>query len=937
MKKKYYSRLLLVFVFISLLVSGCATALKTDPALVSGTLKNNMRYYILENAEPQNRIFLKLMVNAGSVLEDDDQKGLAHLVEHMAFNGTEHFASNDLIDYLELTGMKFGADVNAYTNFDQTVYMLEIPADKPEVLEKALLILHDWACALSFDPVELEKERGVVIEEWRSGRGVSGRLMDVRTPFLYAGSRYAERLPIGDPEIVKNASRERIMDFYRTWYRPDLMSVVITGAVDTAQIQKLLNQKLGVIASVQKVDGKTAAVKKRPEITIPLAAEKTAEVFIDKEMPVTSVEISQAAPREKITTEQAFRKILIQEMAVMVLSMRLSEKAKEPEAPFVYANCGSYSLSNKVENEYLTLTAKPNHFNASLSAVLEELERIHLFGITESETKRVKDIMLNEAEQIKLNSKKRHSDALAQKIMAAIISGDTFISEKERSRLITVLVPGVTTQELNDAAALFLKSRGTKLFAVANTEEKNIPTAGEILKEWKNWQPPASLHAYKDIDGSKPLFEPLQQSGSIQSVKDASPQGIKTMRLSNKVQVIYYPTTFKDNQIIGCAFSKGGLSRISDKDYPSGAAAIRYAVSSGLNGFAAADLTKKLAGKTLSVIPTIKDNSAGIFVQSSVADFEQMMQVLHLYFTKPYFTQEGWDTSIDYFNTVAEMIEKDVPSQFRLLQAKLLYGDSVRYGAVTKQFVADMNRKKAEEIYRTLFANAADFSFVFVGNIDEKELNRCAEQYLATLPAAARLPEITHVTPAFPKGVVRGNLKKGTAPKSTVSISFGGAARGTEYEEELVQQMLAVLNIRLREKIREDMSGTYGVSVVPSFSYQKTPEFLIHIQFGCEPGREKELTQTVFDEIKRLQTEAVSAEELAKIKELWRRGQETALRQNRSWLSLIVSALDAGSPLSALDATEAVSNAITAENIRKLANRYLNRKNYVYADLTPEK
>lgn len=907
-------------------------ALVRDAAVAGGTLENGMSYFVLRNAEPKNRIFLRLAVRAGSTLEDDDQKGIAHFVEHMAFNGTEHFAKNELIDYFESIGMSFGPEVNAYTGFDETVYMLEIPADDPAMLEKSLLVLKDWASAISFEPEELDKERGVIVEEWRLGRGANGRVMDKQIPFLFGGSRYAERLPIGDPEIIKTISMERVADFYKKWYRPELMSVTLVGDAEADTLVAAVSTSLGTIPAQKngaKRDYFPASAQKDPAV----------QVYRDPELPYTTVQILEQHPALPTATEGALRAELVNSIAFAVFNSRINEITLGGNTDLLAAGLGVQRIVKPTQFSYLALVPAPGKFRPAFSAALTELERLEKFGITAAELEREKANLLQSVKQAWLDREKQHSSNLAGGIVQEYLYGDAMISLQDRYDLYNRLVPGIALEDVASEIDRWFTGRGKLLMVSAPESADDVPDEAELLDLWQNWKPETPVAAYAEDTLDRPLYpeEAKARKGAITGEEALPFPGAFKWKLSNGAEVIGYPTDFKANEIIFSAWSKGGISLVSDAEFPSAAIATSYAQMSGMNGFNSAELQKVLAGKTVSAGAWLDEAYEGLWGSSSVEDLETLFQVAALHFIEPEFNGEAWQNLYAQLETVAASRKAEPAEAFADLKIKLLYGGNIRRSNLSESLVKAMNPQTAEKAYRERFAGAGDFTFVVVGAFDKEQIRTFVETYLAALPAGHINEEAKPADIDFPAGIVSESLSMGIDPQSRVYACFGGGANISPDDYELFDALTSLLDIKLRETVREAMSGSYGVQVGGQLVGYPEESFEISIEFGCEPGREDELFAAALSVIEKIKAGDIAAADLDKIRENYRRSREEGLRSNNWWVSQIVTKDMQGLPLERINDGTTVPALITAEKMASLAREYLDSGNYVKAVLKPAK
>lgn len=902
--------------------------------VIDGMLGNGLSYAVLRNTEPENRIFLRLAVKAGSAMEADDQRGIAHLVEHMAFNGSEHFAEQELVDWFETIGMSFGPEVNAYTGFEETVYMLEIPADDSDLLDTALLVLYDWAATLRFDEEELNKERAVVIEEWRLGRGASGRVRDRQIPFLFPGSLYADRLPIGDPETVRTLPRERIVDFYRTWYRPDLMSVVIVGDLDPSDVVARLTNRLGAIPpSPDSIAVPDTSVRSSPE----------PEVLIirDPEIRYTTVQIMEGFPAAPRTDIADMRMSLVRSIAFSAFNARLSEKTLRENTALLAAEAGVHRIVRPVEFSWLGMVPQSGRFEDAIRELLGELLSFRQFGITDGEFERARTSIIASYDQLLLDKDKVESSRHAASLVDSFLSGSVFMSFEDEYKIATSLLAGISREDVSRYISSWYTDRGNRLVVTAPSESapggSDIPDSTVLRNLWLSYVPDGGVQPWVDTLADRPLFDlDPGLAGSVVSREQAGPEGLEILTLSNGARVVIYPTAFRANEILFHAWSRGGTSLAADEVFPSASVAQSFAEMSGLNGFSASDVQKKLAGKTVSMSPWIQEYWEGLSGSSSVADTETLFQLIHLYFKRPHFSAEAWSSLHSQMDMLASSRTNDPAAVFDDLKKRLVYGSNIRQQNPDTAFVSRMNPGLAEEFYRARFADASDFTFVFVGSLDSRVIERFALQYLSTLDGIGTAEEARYASTPFPPGVQDETLFRGLEEKSSVFLAFGGPASVSSYDRELYYLFLSLLNIRLRETIREDKGGTYGVSVGGYLTSYPKGLYELTIEFGCETGREDELVSEIFKQIAWLQAAPVPDQYIVKLHESWRRSREDGMRTNAFWRAQIVAALMRGNPLEDLPLmTDEVIKLVSGESMRDLARRYLDTSNYVRAVLKP--
>ncbi|HPA10293.1 MAG TPA: insulinase family protein [Treponemataceae bacterium] len=904
--------------------------LVTDERISTGTLENGVSWMVMENNEPQNRIQLRLVVRAGSVPEDDDQRGIAHLVEHMAFKGTKSFAKEDLVDYFETIGMAFGPEVNAYTSFDETVYKLEIPADDPAILARSMAILREWADSLVFDPAELEKERSIVIEEWRQGLGANQRVRDRQIPLLFRGMAYADRLPIGDPEIVRTVSRERIMQFYRDWYRPELMTVIAVGDASAEILRDHIAETFSAIPASVSPRGK-------PETGSPVHTGRDVLLVRDPEITYTTAQILQHHDMQPLKTVNDYRRRLIEAMAFSVLNSRLSEKALASDPVFLAAEAGSWQLIPDMRFSWIWTAPSPEKFSVAFEEAMTELERMKRHGITESELERQKTTMLEQMRKAWLDRDKVSSAAHTDALVHSVLYSEPYLSLDARNELYRTLVPGISSGEVQQVLQDLYPGRGTLLFVTAPENAADIPDEAALAALWEKAGTGKELAAYEEADLGRPLYPPelLAERGHIVGRKELSDDGIVQLDLSNGATVIIHPTDFRENEVLFTAYSRGGTSLVSDGDFPSASAAVDYVEYSGLNGFDPVSLQKKLSSNSVSVTPWIEESYEGLSGNSSAEDLEILFQLTALYFVRPEFTETGWSALMAQLRTLAANRRSKPDEQFNDMIRDILYGDAKRFHNLDMERVAAMDPSVAERIYRERFAGADDFVFVFTGSVSVEQVVSFAEQYLAILPAVGKKEDASVIRPPFPEGSTRRTLQSGLEPKSTVFVGFGGDAVIRDYDFELFSQFRLLLDLRLREAIREALGGSYGVWVGGILSGYPDGRFALQFQFGCEPGREEELTLAVLAELSALREKPVAETDLVKLQEKYRRSRESGLQNNRFWHSRLVQVLMREEPISVITDTDSMLTRITAETLREQARRYINPDNHISGWLLP--
>ena len=901
-----------------------------DPQITTGRFANGLRYYVRSNKKPEKRAELRLVVNAGSILEERDQSGLAHFVEHMAFNGTKHFPKQETVKFLESIGMRFGPSVNAFTSFDETVYMLEVPTDKPDVLDKAFLILEDWAHNVSFDPTEIDKERGVITEEWRLRRGAGARMQDKQFPILLKGSRYAERLPIGDMEVIQSFKHERLKKFYADWYRPELMAVVAVGDFDKGAIETLIKNHFGSIP-------KSPATKLRPSYNVPDHPGTLFAIATDKEASGTSVAVYSKMPSRDQTTVGSYRRQIVERLFSGMLSQRFSEMAQKPDAPFLGAGAGRGQFVRTKEISTLSAGVKEDGIERGLEALFTEAERVVRFGFTETELDRQKKNIMRGLERAVTEKENQPSSPLADEYTRNFTDQEPIPGIEYEAALHARFLPEIALAEINALAKDWVPDRN-RVVLVNAPEKAGLTVPDEAkLTAVITAAVRKDVTAYVDAVGNQPLLDPLPTPGAITKTATKDAFGITEWELANGVKVVLKPTTFKEDEVLFRAFSLGGTSLASDADFIPASTATQVISRSGLAKFTAVDLQKMLTGKVAAARPFIGETDEGLQGSASRKDLETMFQLIYLTFTQP-----RADPAM--FNVITTATKSTLANQkaspdFAFAEAlnDILSQKHPRHRMMSPELVDEMNLDKSLAFYKDRFSDASDFTFVFVGSFSADTLKPLVEQYLGALPVTHRKETWKDVGVKRPTGVIEKRVDKGLEPKSRAQLVFSGPFQYDQVQRVAIRAMAQALEVRLRESLREDLGGTYSVSASANYSKVPREEYNVNIGFGCSPDRTEELVKNVFKEIEQFKTNGPTDKQVADVKETFLRDQETNMKQNGYLLSQIALRYEYSEDLDSLFNMADFYNKIDAAMIRDAAKLYLKSDNLVKVTLFPEK
>jgi zinc protease len=901
-----------------------------DARITVGKLGNGLRYWIRENREPKNRAELRLVVNAGSVLEDEDQLGLAHVVEHMAFNGSTHFPKQKLVDFMESIGMRFGPDLDAFTGFDETIYMLKVPTDSPGILQTSFLILEDWAHGLTFDPKAIDKERGIIVEEWRLGRGADARMRDRQFPILLRGSRYAERMPIGRKEVIETFSYETLKRFYRTWYRPDLMAVIAVGDFDGARIEDQIKRHFAAIPVPPDAPP-------RPAYPVPDHDNTLFAIATDKEASESVVAVYHKIPLADQSTIGSYRRMIVERLFNGMLNDRFSEILQKPDPPFLGAESSRGRFVGSKDVYVLSALVGGGGIARGLRALYSEGERVARFGFTATELERQKAEMLRVFERALAEKETEDSGDYAEEFTRSFLEGEPTPGIQFEYDLHKHFLPGISLEETNALAREWMTERNRVI--VVNAPEKAgvmVPAEQALLAVLEDVKR-ENLVPYEDTTTNAPLLPQSPLPGEIAATRTIAAAGITEWTLSNGARVVLKPTNFKEDEILFRATSAGGVSLAADLDLVPANTADQVVPSGGLDGFSAVDLQKKLAGKAVFVRPIIGELEEGLSGNASPRDAETLFQLIYLTFTAPRADPVVFDVLKSQLKTYLENRSRSPETVFSDTLRSTMQRDQPRFRPMTVEEIPQMSLDKSLAFYRDRFADASDFTFIFVGNLDLEKLRPLVCRYLASLPSLGRKETWRDWRVEPPEGVVKKTVERGVEPKSLAAIVFSGPFRDTPVNRVVIRAAGQVLETRLRKLLREKLSGTYDVGVRPSYGRIPRQEYRMGIDLGADPGRIDELTRDIFQEIKRLKKKGPTQKEVDEIRLAESRDFETNSRQNGWWMSELVERYRTGQDPAGIQSFPETLASLNRGAVRSAARTYFNTKRYVQVTLYPEK
>jgi zinc protease len=900
-----------------------------DNTVRTGVLENGLTYYVKQNGKPENFAEFRLVVNAGSILEDEDQQGLAHFLEHMAFNGTRNFPKHELINFLESSGVKFGAHLNAYTSFDETVYMLRVPTDSAEQFRKGMQIIEDWASGILMEEEEIEAERGVVIEEWRLRLGADERMRQKTFPATFYNSRYAERLPIGKKEILETFKPETLRRFYRDWYRPDLMAVIVVGDIDVDQVEKQLKDRFNRIPGVYKKRERTYA-------EIPMHKETQIAVATDPEASYNVVQLLYKHPKKDAKTMLDYRSGLVSSMVNAMLDARLEELIQSENPPFSFAYTGYGNMAGKVDNFSNFAIVPDGGQLKALEAILVENARAMRHGFTQSELDRARKSMLTDLMKGLNEDGKNPSSRVVWAYVRHYLDNNPALNPQQQFALAKKLLPTISLEEVNFRITKWVTNEN-RVVTMTGVEKEGAPMPNEAqIREVLGSITGMEIEPYQDETADAPLMEKRPEPKAPVATMKNEALGTTELKFNNGVRVIFKPTNFKNDEIRFTAFSPGGSAMVKDSEYPSAAMSDAVVASSGMGPYGPQQMDKFMSDKVVRVSPYVGEIQEGFNGSSSVKDFETALQMIHLYCTEPRKDPAAFNSMMARQRPFIANRFNSPRGYFSKRRMEEMYDNHPRRQSMSTEFLDKVKLDDAYKIFKDRFGNASDFTFIFVGNIDEASFVDMAARYLGTLPGNGETEPMNDVG-AYPvTGEKELLVRKGSEEQSTVMLTYHGDMEWNVTNMFEMNTVTKVLSIMLRESMREEQGGVYGVGVRPSRSHYPKETYSITVSFSCDPQNTNTLIRTVEEKIAQLQTEGPSAENMKKAQETFRKDVQVGMLDNGYWLNQLSMAYqNEVDPNEILNANSYI-DALSAEKVQAAAKRYLNPSQRFKAVLMPE-
>jgi zinc protease len=907
-----------------------ADVIPLDPAVRTGKLPNGFTYYIRKNIEPKNRVQLYLANKIGSIMENDNQRGLAHFMEHMGFNGTKNFPKNDLVNYLQKAGVRFGADLNAYTSFDETVYQLPIPSDDPEVLKNGIQIMRDWAQDATLDVAEIDKERGVVLEEKRLGKGAQQRMQDQYLPMLFNNSRYSDRLPIGTEEVLKNFSAETIKQFYQDWYRPDLQALIVVGDIDVDAMEQTIKAKFSDLKNPAKP-------RQRTQYSISLLNKNQFMAVTDKEFPVSVAQVMIKHPETKLITTNDYKNSILRSLFNSMIGNRFADMSKQADPPFLQAGANISGFLAGLDMYNVFVVAKPGEMERGFKSILTETERVQRFGFTQTELDRAKQSYLTNMESSFKEKDKTPSESLVNEYLRHFLEQEASPGIEYEFKMANSMIGEINLSDVNGLAKKYITDVNRDVIMMGPEKDKaNLPDEAKI-ESWISSAKTSDISAYVDQVSNKPLLSAKLSGGKVTSESKIPELGITEFKLSNGIKVILKPTDFKNDEISFSAFSAGGTSLYSDADFQSALYATTIIRNGGLGDFNSVQLPKLLTGKKAAVFPYLTDRFEGLSGSTSPKDIETALQLTYLYFTQPRKDAETFKGLIAQQKGGLANRGNDPNSVFADSVAAILGNYNVRRTGPSIEKINQVSLDRAFEIYKDRFADASDFTFIFVGNFKPEEFKPLLEQYLGSLPSTNRKETAKELGIQIPGGKIDKKIYKGQEPKASVRLVFSGDYTWSEKHNNQLDALGSVLTIKLIERLREDEGGVYGVGARASYTKFPKGRYTFNISFGCAPENVEKLISSTLDEINKIRVNGALASDIEKFIAEETRSTETQLKDNGFWLGYLTNQLqNEEDPKQVLTYLESLKE-LNPEALKATAQYRLSPDNFIRMVLLPEK
>lgn len=923
--------LILIFLFIFqpfIWSEGQKERIPQNPELISGTLENGMKYYIQQNDNPRERAILRLALNAGSLMEDPDQLGMAHFLEHMAFNGTAEYAENDLVRFLQSIGMQFGPDINAHTSFDETVYKLMIPLDQAENLDTGLNILEQWAFHMNLNTNDIEEERGIIHEEWRRGLSASRRMMDAAYPQIMYKSLYGERLPIGTEESILNSTPESIRRYYKEWYRPDLMAIIAVGDFDP----QLMEQD--IIARFSKYKNPEIP-RERIEPAVPDHSETVFTNQSDTEATWTAAIIFNKVDNEEPRTRSDYRYELMEDLYLAMFNNRLEDLQNGPEPPFTYGYVDFSSMTRSKSFHTMTVVTADDGLYNGFESILTEEKRIRDHGFTPGELDRAKKQLYSRMFNAYNNRNNRESVEIASEYV------NYFLNETPTPGIDYIwdafdeYIETINLEDIHLRTELWLSESNRVIYTMSPAGDDREAVDPVKLSGINYEVSQSTTEAPEERIVNTSLLKEMPEAGSITERRQLKEADAEEWTLSNGAKIVLKKTDFKENEILFSSMSPGGVSLAEDENYLTASFASQIVQRSGVGEFSRLDLDRALAGSTASLNPVISEMSSGTRGNSSREDLETLFQLNYLYFTTPRLDKESWES---YKSRMADSLknrDSDPMTQYSDLLIKSLHQNHPRSYPLKAEMLKEIDDDQAFEFYKERYAQASNFTFFITGSYDEELIVPLVEKYIASLPNNGIKENWVDRDLRYPRGQIRESLSSGRDPVSYVTMIYPGEWEWSSRETQVIQAVADSLQMVITEEVREKASGTYSPSVSVTPARVPYEDYYFMISFSCDPERTEELTELVKEVIQGLKQGKIEDRIISDVIKARTVMMEEQLRKNSYWLSRMERSYFLELPTDEIPPVNELNDYYSKELMQDRMNRYFSDENNLEVILYP--
>ena len=905
----------------------------TDPNVRIGKLENGLTYYIRHNELPEDRADFYIAQKVGSILEEENQRGLAHFLEHMCFNGTTNFPGKGIINWLETIGVRFGENLNAYTSIDETVYNINnVPVMRDGIVDSCLLILHDWANDLTLAEAEIDNERGVIHEEWRTGQGAMMRMYEQALPKAFEGSKYGHRLPIGTIEVIDNFPYQALRDYYEKWYRPDQQGIIIVGDIDVDKVEAKIKEIFSPIEM-------PANPAERVYEAVPDNKEPIITIAKDKEQPMTMIYIwhkHPATPNEAKGNMGYLVQNYLFSMIESMLNARLEELKQSAEPPFIDAGSGNndFLLAKTVEAFAGIAISKEDGIPTALAAIIREIERARKFGFTASEYARAKAEYLRMLESAYNERDKMKNNQYVQEYIRHFIDNEPIPGIEMEYTIMNQLAPNIPVEAINSVLPQLIKDENIVINIFGPDKEGMVyPTEAEILDILKKTKA-EEITAYVDKVSDEPLMKEAPKAGKIVKTEEG-PFGSTALTLSNGVRVVVKNTDFKADEIRMRAFSPGGTSVFGTKEALQIKMLNSVAGLGGLGNFSNVDLEKVLAGKKASVNASVSDLSEGLSGSCSPKDLETMLQLVYLSFTAPRMDNDAFESFKQRTKAALANQEADPSMALTDTLQREMYGNHPMAGRIKADMIDQTDYNRIMEMYKDRFKEAGDFTFLFVGNINLEEAKPLIETYLGGLPTINRKESYQDIKLDIQKGT-RKNLfeKQMETPKATVISIITGDCEYNLKNNLLMTMLSQTMSMVYLETVREKEGASYGVSAYGQLSRGIKDEAFFQIYFDTDPAKREKMEQIVMTELQKVAQDGPRPEHLAKVKEFLLKKHIEDAKENGYWLGQLNNYYWYNTDMNTN--YEKLVNELTVEDVKNFTKALLDQGNIIEVTMTAE-